>query len=50
MVLLGDVGQQETRFETFGDSLISVIDRCTVCAEYTTGMEIIVGITDVTPR
>jgi hypothetical protein len=49
MVLLGDMGQQETYFEPFGDSLISVLDRCMVCAEYTTGMEIIMGTTDGTP-
>jgi hypothetical protein len=30
--------------------LISVLDRCTVCTEYTKGMEIIVGTTDGTPR
>jgi hypothetical protein len=30
--------------------LISALDRCTVCAECTTGMEIILGTPDGTPR
>jgi hypothetical protein len=29
---------------------VSVLDRCTVYAEYTTGMEIILGTPDATPR
>jgi hypothetical protein len=30
--------------------LISALDRCTVCAERSMGMEIIVGTTNGTPR
>jgi hypothetical protein len=30
--------------------LVSVLDRCTVCVECTTGMKIILGTPDATPR
>jgi hypothetical protein len=40
MKLLGDVGHVESHFSPFGDS-ISVGERCTICAERTTGSEII---------
>jgi hypothetical protein len=50
MVLLHDVGQVETHFGPFGDSLISAQDRCTVCAEYTMGMELALGTPDGTSR
>jgi hypothetical protein len=50
MVLLGDVGQVEARFGPFRDSVNLAQDRCTVCAECTMGMEIILGTPDGTPR
>jgi hypothetical protein len=50
MVLLGNVGQEEARFGPFGDSVISAQDWCMVCAECTTGMEIILGTPDGTLR
>ena len=46
MVLLGDVGQVESRFGLLGP--VSVQDRCTVCAEHTIGSEIILGTPDGT--
>jgi hypothetical protein len=41
MVLIGDVGQVELRFSPFRCRVNPAQDRCTVCAECTTGMEII---------
>jgi hypothetical protein len=49
MVLLADVGEIEPCFGPFGDSLISTQDRCMVCAECTTAMEIILGTPNGTP-
>jgi hypothetical protein len=40
MVLQGDVGQAEAHFIPFGDSFNLVEDRCTVCDECTTRMEV----------
>jgi hypothetical protein len=50
MVLLGDVGQVKARFGPFGNSVNLSADRCTVYAECTTGMEIILSTPDGTPR
>jgi hypothetical protein len=50
MVLLGDVGQVEARFGLFGDILVYVHDRFTVCAKCTMGMEIFTGTPDGTFR
>jgi hypothetical protein len=50
MVLLSDVGQVEARLGLFGDSVNPAQDRCTVCAECSTGMEIILGTPVGTPR
>jgi hypothetical protein len=50
MVLLGDAGQVEDRFGPIGDSLNVSANRCTVCVECTTGMEIILSTPDGTPR
>jgi hypothetical protein len=50
MVLLGDIGQVEACFRPFGVVLILTQDRCTVCAECTTGMEIFSGTPDGTSR
>jgi hypothetical protein len=41
MELLGDVGHVESPFGPFGDSLVSVHDRCLVCAIHTIGSEIV---------
>jgi hypothetical protein len=41
MVLLVDEAQLEARFGPFGDVLILMQDRCTVCAEHTIGSEIV---------
>ena len=38
---LGDVGLVEACFGPFGDSASLVVDRCTVCAERTIGLEIV---------
>ena len=48
MVLLGDEAQVESCFGLFGDSVISVQDRCTVCAKQ--GSEIVLEAPDGTPR
>jgi hypothetical protein len=48
-VLLGDVGQAEARSVHLEVVLISMQDRCTVCAEHTIASEIILGTTDGTP-
>jgi hypothetical protein len=50
MVLLDDVGQVEACFNLFGDSVNLDANRCTVCAQCTTGMEINFGTPDGTPR
>jgi hypothetical protein len=50
MDLLGDVGHVESRFSPFGDMLLSVQDRCTVCAKRTIGSEIILDAPDGSPR
>ena len=39
MVLVGDVGQVESCFGLFGDGIISVEDRTTVCTDHTKGDE-----------
>jgi hypothetical protein len=41
MKLLGDVDHVESHFSLFGDSVSVMKDRCTVCAERTTGSKII---------
>jgi hypothetical protein len=53
MELLGDVGHVEScfgvlvRLETV---LVSVLDRCKVCAKHITGLEIVLDVPDCTPR
>jgi hypothetical protein len=47
MVLLGDEAQVDAHFITFGDS--ANLDKCTICAECTTGSEIILDAPDGTP-
>ena len=41
MVYLGDEAQVVARFSPFGDDVIFMQDRCTVCTERTIGSEII---------
>ena len=50
MVLLGDEPQVEARFGPFGDSASLHVDRCTVCAKRTIGLEIVLDAPDATPR
>jgi hypothetical protein len=49
MELLGDVGHVESRFSLFG-VLVSVQDRCIVCAKHTIGSKIILDAPNGTPR
>ena len=41
MEILGDVGLVESCFGPFEIVLVSVEDRCTVCAKHTTGLDIV---------
>jgi hypothetical protein len=51
MVVLGDVDQVEARFGPSGDSINLIPQhRCTLCAECTTGRDVILGTPDRTPR
>jgi hypothetical protein len=50
MVVQGDVGQVEARFGPFVHSVNLEQDRGTVCVEFTTGMETILGAANGTPR
>jgi hypothetical protein len=49
MELLGDVGPVESRFGPFREGLVSVQDRCTVCAKHTIGLEIVLDAPGGTP-
>ena len=50
MELLGDEAQVESCFGPFGDSVVYVQDRSTVCAERSIGSEIVLDTPDGTPR
>jgi hypothetical protein len=50
MVLLGDEAQVEAHFSPFGDTIVSVQDRCMVCAERATGSEIVLDALNGTAR
>jgi hypothetical protein len=50
MVLLADEAQVDAHFIPFGIVLILTQDRCTICAECTIGLEIILDAPDATPR
>ena len=50
MELLGDVGHVESCFGSIGVMLVSVQDRCMVCAKHTIGVEIILDAPDGTLR
>jgi hypothetical protein len=41
MELVSDVGRVESHFSLFGNVLVLVQDRSTVCTEHTIGIEII---------
>jgi hypothetical protein len=49
MELLGGVGHVESHYGPFGYMLVSVEDRCMVCAKHTLGLEIILETPDGTP-
>jgi hypothetical protein len=48
--LQGDMGQVESHFGTFGDSVSIGQDSFTVCAKHTIGSDIILDAPDGTPR
>jgi hypothetical protein len=50
MELLGDMGLLESCFVRLEMVLVLVQDRCTVCAKYTIGSEIVLDTPDCTPR
>ena len=50
MVLLGDVGHVESHLVCLEMVLVLVQDRCTVCADCTTGLKIFLGTPNGTPR
>jgi hypothetical protein len=50
MELQGGIGQVESYFGLFGDSVIVSQDLFTVCAKHTIGSEIISDAPDVSPR
>ena len=50
MVHLGDEAQVVAHFSPFGDNVILMQDRCTVCVQRTIGSEIILDAPDGTPR
>jgi hypothetical protein len=50
MQILGDETQVEARSSAFGDSANLDIVRCTVCAECTIGLEIILDAPDGIPK
>ena len=50
MELLGDVGHVESSFGPFGDGVVLVQDRCTICAKRTIGSDIVSDAPDGTPR
>jgi len=50
MVILGDVGQLESRLVRLEMVLVLVQDRCTVCAKRTIASDIVLDTPDGTPR
>ena len=50
MELLVDVGHVECHFGAFGDSIVSVPDKCMFCVERSTCSKIILDALDRTPR
>jgi hypothetical protein len=43
MVLLHDMGQVESHLGPYGDTIISMQDMCTICAEHTIGSKYYFG-------
>ena len=41
MELLGDLSHVKSHFDTFGESVVVLQDRCTVCAKNSIGQEIV---------
>jgi hypothetical protein len=50
MELLGDVGHVESCFGQFGDPVVSVQDRSTVCTKHTIALEMVLNVPDGTLR
>jgi hypothetical protein len=50
MVLQGDVGHVESRFDILETVLVSVQDQCMVCAKRTIGSETLLDVADGIPR
>ena len=50
LILLGDEAEVQARFGPFRDSANLDADRCTVYAERTIGLEIVLDAPDATPR
>jgi hypothetical protein len=50
MELLGDVGHVESHFGLFTENVVSVQDRCPVCAKCTIVSEIVMDALDVITR
>jgi hypothetical protein len=46
MELLGDMGHGKSCFGPFGGGLVSVQDRCIVCAKCTIGLEVVLDEAD----
>jgi hypothetical protein len=49
MEVLGDMGLVESCFGPFREVLVSVQDRCMVCAKHIIGLEIVLDATQGTP-
>jgi hypothetical protein len=50
MKLLNALGPLESSFDRFGDGVMSMQDKCTVCTKHTIGSEIILDASDGTSR
>jgi hypothetical protein len=50
MELLGDVGHVESFFFHLEMALVSLQDRCTICAKRKRGFKIVLDAPDATPR
>jgi hypothetical protein len=50
MELIGDAGHVDSHFFRLETVLVSVQDRCTVCAKHTIGLAIVLDAPDHTPR
>jgi hypothetical protein len=50
MELLGDVGHVKSCLDPFGDGIVSVQDRCTVCTKRSIASGIVLDAPNSTPR